>query len=62
MEYAFVSASVACFHDAYALLRLLGEERTVDERISKLYYDVLHIAVANGDQAKAKVIPTRLDS
>jgi hypothetical protein len=56
-----VSASVACLHDAYALLRLEGE-RTVDARILRLYYDVLQIAVANGDQAKAKVIPPRLDS
>ena len=56
-----VSASVACFHDAYSPLRLLEEERTVDARIPKLYYDVLQIAVASGDQAKAKVVPPRLD-
>lgn len=43
-------------------LRLLEEERTVDARIPKLYYDVLQIAVTNRNQAKAKVIPLRLDS
>jgi hypothetical protein len=57
-----VSVSVACLHDAYALLRLLEEGCTVDARIPKLYYDALQIAVANRDQAKAKVIPLRLDS
>jgi hypothetical protein len=43
-------------------LRLLEEERTVDVGVPKPYYDVLQIAVANRDQAKAKVIPLRLDS
>jgi len=36
-------------------LRLQEEERIADARISRLYYDVLQIVIANGDQARAKV-------
>jgi hypothetical protein len=53
------SAPMACLHDAYALLRLLEEERVADARIPRLYYDALQIVIANGDEARAKVFAER---
>ena len=50
-----VSAPVACPHNAHALLCLVEEERIADGRIPRLYYDVLQIVIANGDQARAKI-------
>ena len=50
---------LACLHDAHTLLRLLKEERITDARIARLYYDALQIAIANGDQARAKVFAER---
>src|SRR5271170_7035561 len=49
-----VSTSVACLHDAHALLRLLEEEGVADARIPIPYFDALQIVIANGDRARAK--------
>lgn len=54
-----ISTPIACLHDAYTLLQLLKEERVADARIPRLYYDALQIAIANGDQARAKAFAER---
>jgi len=54
-----VSKPLACLRDAYTLLQLLREENVTDARISRLYYDALQIAIANADQARAKVFAER---
>lgn len=56
---SIVSTPLACLHDAHALLRLLEEERVVDARIPRLYYDALQIVIANGDEARAKAFARR---
>ncbi|RDL31902.1 uncharacterized protein BP5553_09304 [Venustampulla echinocandica] len=53
------STPIACLHDAYRLLQLLEDERVADARIPRLYYDALQIAIANGDQARAKTFAER---
>ncbi|KAI9752906.1 MAG: hypothetical protein M4579_005424 [Chaenotheca gracillima] len=53
------STPLACLREAHALLRLLEQAHIADARIPRLYYDVLQIAIANGDQARAKVFAER---
>ncbi|KAL2820984.1 SET domain-containing protein [Aspergillus cavernicola] len=45
----------ACLHDAHMLRQLLQQESIVDARVPRLYYDAFQIAIANGDQARARV-------
>lgn len=54
-----ISTPVACLRDAHELLRLLGEEGAADSRIPRLYYDAFQVAIANGDQARARVFAQR---
>ena len=54
-----VSAPLICLHDAHTLLCMLEEECIGDARVARLYYDALQIAIANGDQARAKVFAER---
>ncbi|KAI9792043.1 MAG: hypothetical protein M1816_003025 [Peltula sp. TS41687] len=55
----FITTPLGCLHNAHTLLRLLEEEGISDARIPKLYYDAFQIAIANGDQARAKVFAQR---
>lgn len=54
-----VSTPLACLSDAHTLLGLLREEDIVDARVPRVYYDALQIAIANGDEARAKVFAER---
>lgn len=52
-----ISTPLVCLRDsdAHELLRLLGEEDIIDARVPRLYYDAFQVAIANGDQARARV-------
>lgn len=54
-----VSSPLECFHDARTLLRLLEEEDIGDARVARAYYDAMQVAIAHGDQARAKVFAQR---
>lgn len=46
-------------HDVYRKLRLLREDGISDASISRTYHDAFQIAIANGDQARARVFAER---
>ncbi|KAK3364665.1 hypothetical protein B0T25DRAFT_470953 [Lasiosphaeria hispida] len=54
-----VSTPLSCLRDAHELLRLLEEEGIGDARLARVYYDALQIAIAHGDQARARVFAQR---
>jgi len=56
-----ISTPLVCLRDsdAHELLRLLGEEDIIDARVPRLYYDAFQVAIANGDQARARVFAQR---
>lgn len=56
---SIVRAPLECLQNAHALLLLLEDEGTTDARVPRLYYDAFQIAIANGDQARAKVLAER---
>lgn len=49
----------ACLNDAYMLSQLLQQESIVDARVPRLYYDAFQIAIANSDQARARIFAER---
>ncbi|KAK8128153.1 SET domain-containing protein 5 [Apiospora sp. TS-2023a] len=46
-------------HDAWRKLKLLREEGITDAWVSRAWHDAFQIAIANGDQARAKVFAER---
>jgi hypothetical protein len=44
-----------CLEDVHTLLALLEAENITDPRLPRAYYDAFQIAIAHGDQARAKV-------
>jgi SET domain len=48
-----------CLEDVHTLLKLLEVENITDARVPRAYYDALQIAIAHGDQARAKVFAQR---
>ncbi|KAK8080037.1 hypothetical protein PG997_007855 [Apiospora hydei] len=54
-----VKHAEAMLHDAWRKLRLLQEEGITDAWVSRAYHDAFQIAIANGDQARAKVFAER---
>jgi hypothetical protein len=54
-----VSAPLSCLNSAHKLLDLLKEEDITDARVARLWYDAFQIAIANGDEARAKVFAER---
>jgi len=48
-----------CLEDVHTLLALLEAENITDARVPRAYYDALQIAIAHGDQARAKVFAQR---
>jgi len=48
-----------CLEDVYALLALLEAENITDASLPRAYYDAFQIAIAHGDQARAKVFAQR---
>jgi hypothetical protein len=48
-----------CLEDVHTLLALLEAENISDARVPRAYYDALQIAIAHGDQARAKVFAQR---
>ncbi|KAK8051478.1 SET domain-containing protein 5 [Apiospora rasikravindrae] len=54
-----VKHAEAMLHDAWRKLRLLREEGITDAWVSRAYHDAFQIAIANGDQARAKVFAER---
>ncbi|KAF9733861.1 set domain-containing protein 5 [Paraphaeosphaeria minitans] len=56
---SIVTTPIACLYHARRVLELLKEEQIEDARIPRLYYDAFQIAIANGDEARAKVFTER---
>jgi hypothetical protein len=56
---SIVTTPVTCLHHVCAIVRLLEEEDATDARVPSAYYDALQIAIAHGDQARAKVFAER---
>ncbi|KAF1960971.1 SET domain-containing protein 5 [Byssothecium circinans] len=56
---SIIQTPLSCLHNAEKMLRLLEELGCTDARIAGVYYDALQIAIANGDQARAKVFAER---
>lgn len=56
---SIIRTPIACLYHAHRVLELLEEEQIEDARIPRLYYDAFQIAIANGDQARAKVFTER---
>lgn len=54
-----VSAPLSCLNNAHKLLTLLKEENITDPRVARLWYDAFQIAIANGDEARAKLFAER---
>ena len=54
-----VATPLACLKKAREMLRLLDEERLGGSTVPRMYYDALQVAVANVDQARAKVFAER---
>ena len=54
-----VSAPLSCLNNAHKLLALLKEENITDPRVARLWYDAFQIAIANGDEARAKLFAER---
>jgi hypothetical protein len=50
-----LSNPAKCLEDVHTLLKLLEAENITDARVPRAYYDALQIAIAHGDQARAKV-------
>ncbi|KAH8198328.1 hypothetical protein TruAng_007483 [Truncatella angustata] len=50
-----LSNPAKCLEDVHTLLKLLEAENITDARVPRAYYDALQIAIAYGDQARAKV-------
>jgi len=48
-----------CLEDVHTLLILLEAENITDARLPRAYYDAFQIAIAHGDQARAKVFAQR---
>jgi hypothetical protein len=48
-----------CLEDVHTLLALLEAENITDARLPRAYYDAFQIAIAHGDQARAKVFAQR---
>jgi hypothetical protein len=48
-----------CLEDVHTLLKLLEAENITDARVPRAYYDALQVAIAHGDQARAKVFAQR---
>lgn len=54
-----ISTPLACLNNAHKLLSLLQEENITDARLARLWYDAFQIAIANGDEARAKIFAER---
>lgn len=54
-----VSTPLACLGAVRSLLKLLEEEGIADASVARAYYDAFQIAIANGDQARARVFAQR---
>jgi hypothetical protein len=48
-----------CLEDIHTMLTLLEAENITDARLPRAYYDAFQIAIAHGDQARAKVFAQR---
>lgn len=56
---SIISTPLASLGAARSLLQLLEEEGIADARVPRVYYDAFQIAIANGDQARARVFAQR---
>ncbi|KAK0750134.1 hypothetical protein B0T18DRAFT_366186 [Schizothecium vesticola] len=54
-----VATPLACLRKAREMLRLLNEEGLGGSTVARAYYDAFQVAIANGDQARAKVFAKR---
>ncbi|KAH7091539.1 hypothetical protein FB567DRAFT_558400 [Paraphoma chrysanthemicola] len=56
---SIVIAPLACLYHVQTMIQFMAEEHIDDARIPRTYYDALQIAIAHGDQARAKVFAER---
>ncbi|KAF1845543.1 SET domain-containing protein [Cucurbitaria berberidis CBS 394.84] len=56
---SIIARPMTCLHHVHTIIQLLKEEHFTDARVARAYYDALQIAIANGDQARAKVFADR---
>ncbi|KAK0654959.1 hypothetical protein B0T16DRAFT_486650 [Cercophora newfieldiana] len=54
-----VMTPVSCLRKTHEMLNLLGQEGIGGSTIPRVYYDAFQVAIANGDQARAKVLAVR---
>jgi hypothetical protein len=59
---SIIVSPLTCLSHVRRVLALLKEERIEDARIPRAYYDALQIAIANGDQARARIFAERAHS
>ncbi|KAF6825592.1 hypothetical protein CPLU01_10170 [Colletotrichum plurivorum] len=57
--FGIVATPLACLRHAHEMKQLMEEEGIQDARVARLYYDAFQIAIANGDEARAKVFAER---
>lgn len=54
-----VRTPLACVHKVYEMTKLLEEDELAGSTIPRVYHDAFQIAIAHGDQARAKVFAER---
>jgi hypothetical protein len=52
---SIVATLIACLHYVYKIIQLLQEKHIANARVPRADHDALQIAIANGDQSRAKV-------
>lgn len=57
--FGILATPLAYLRHAHEMKRLMDEEGIQDARVARLYYDAFQIAIANGDEARAKVFAER---
>ncbi|KAF6815885.1 set domain-containing protein 5 [Colletotrichum musicola] len=57
--FGIVATPLACLRHVHEMKQLMEEEGIQDARVARLYYDAFQIAIANGDEARAKVFAER---
>jgi hypothetical protein len=57
--FRLLSIPDSCLEDVHNLVTLLEAEKITDARVPRAYYDAFQIAIAHGDQARAKVFAER---
>jgi SET domain len=56
---SIIMTPLACLRNVRRLLELMGAEGIRDASVPRAYYDAFQVAIANGDQARARVFAQR---